>query len=260
MKLNSGIMYNGDCLEVMATLPDDSVDLILTDLPYGSTECQWDNIIPFEPLWEQYWRILKPEGTIVLTATQPFTTKLISSQIDYYKYNWIWNKTRPSGFVHAKNMPMRDYEDVCVFSKGCVGHKGQSTNRMAYYPQGLVEIEPVSRNGHKRGSETVYRNRPSHKDYTQTSTNYPRQVLRFPSVAKTIHPTQKPTELFEYLIKTYTTEGMVVMDSCSGSGTTAIAAENTNRKWICIEKSEEYFNKSIERIKEHNETLQPDRE
>jgi site-specific DNA-methyltransferase (adenine-specific) len=245
-QFETGKLYKGECLDVMAKLPSQSVDMILCDLPYGCTDMSWDKIIPFEELWEAYWRLLKPNGSVVLTATQPFSSQLIMSQLEHFKYNWIWKKSRPSVHVHAKNRPMGNYEDVCVFSRSDISYNAK--NRMVYKPQGLVEIEPIIRNGHKKGGESVYRSRPSHGLYKQTHTNYPRQVLEFQSEIKTIHPTQKPVDLMAYLIETYTEAGSVVLDNCIGSGTTAIAAIKTNRRWIGIEMTEKYYDLAVDRI------------
>ena len=206
-------LFHGDCLEVMKSLPDASVDMVLSDLPYAMLDCEWDRAIPLAPLWAQYWRVLKPQGSVVLTAVQPFTTTLIASQMAYFKYCWIWRKNKSSGFVHARNMPLRDYEDVCVFSKAGVKPIAEPGNRMAYFPQGLQvlpkpqTVPPVLRSNEGIGGKR------QHRAYIRTLVNYPRQVLDFPSVVNPIHPTQKPIELFEYLIKTYTKKGQVVLDS-----------------------------------------------
>jgi site-specific DNA-methyltransferase (adenine-specific) len=230
-------LYEGDCLEVMPKLKDKSIDLIISDLPYGTTACKWDSIIPLEPLWEEYERIIKIKGAIVLTATQPFTSKLVSSNYDMFKYSWVWIKSNSTNFVHAKNKPMGKHEDILVFSEGVTIHKGQSKNRMNYYPQGLKEI-----NIHKKAnshSDVNFTVRPSHGDYIKTHTNYPDTVLNFKS-ERGYHPTQKPVKLFEYLIKTYTNENDLVLDNCAGSGTTGVACYNTNRNCIMIEKEPEY--------------------
>ena len=252
MRLESNNIYHGDCLELMRDIADKSIDMILCDLPYGTTACKWDTIIPFEPLWLAYKRIIKPNGAIVLTASQPFTTLLINSNLEWFKYSWIWIKNRPSGVAQAKNKPMTIHEDVLVFSEGVTTHQGQSNRRMNYYPQGIEKIHKVCKNHkHEHDKAGGIGQRPSHKDeYIQEFTNYPNTILKF-NCDNGLHPTQKPIALFEYLIKTYTNEGEVVLDNCSGSGTTAIACINTNRQYICMEKDDTYFNKSVERVKNH---------
>jgi len=247
MQIKNGNFWLGNCLELMRDVPDNSVDMILCDLPYGTTQNKWDTVIPFEPLWAEYWRVCKPNAAIVLTASQPFTTALIHSQIDCFKYEWIWEKNKPSGHVHAKNKPMKKHENVCVFSKGVTIHKSQSDKRMPYNPQDLIIMDKMKKR--KGGaSKTVMGARPSHKPTETNTTGYPHSLLSFNGVHKPDHPTQKPVALFEYLIKTYTNEGETVLDNCAGSGTTAIAAENTNRKWICIEQEPEYYNKACFRV------------
>lgn len=247
VKIGNGTFWNGDCLELMNHIPDGSVDMILCDLPYGTTACKWDTVIPFEPLWRQYWRVAKPNAAIVLTASQPFTTALIGSQIKRFKYCWVWEKTRASGFANAKKMPLRKTEDVCVFYK----------TPPSYNPQGITRIDKKMKNSSSVGGDTVRgvtsesegkgSLRTSGKEYVQEFTNYPSNVLNIPNETG-IHPTQKLVALFEYLIRTYTNPGETVMDNCAGSGTTAIAAERTGRKWICIEKDIEYFNDAIKRV------------
>ena len=244
------LLMNADCLDAMCVIPDGSVDLILCDLPYGTTACKWDSVIPFDPLWREYWRVLKPNGAVVLTAAQPFTTQLIASQIDRFKYCWYWEKSSPGGFAQAKNMPLKTVEDVCVFSQAAAGHASQlGTNRMRYFPQELVYSPRTVKNTIRgnRGLESAFGDRPSHKpEYVQEFTNYPKQVLRF-DVERGLHPTQKPVALMEYLIKTYTDEGETVMDNCMGSGTTGVACKNTGRNFIGIERDPEYFRIASER-------------
>ena len=239
-------LRQGDCLEVMKDIPDESNDMILCDLPYGTTACSWDTIIPFEPLWEQYKRIIKDNGAIVLTASQPFTTKLINSNIELFKYEWIWERSRTVGFLNAKNAPLKKHENVCVFSKGKTANCNK--NNMVYNPQGLIEINKVKKSV-KQSDDTVVGNRPSrNKDYVAKYTGYPTSIIKFNNENKQIHPTQKPIELCEYLIKTYTNENELVLDNCRGSGSTGVACINTNRNFIGIELSQEYFNIAKERI------------
>lgn len=240
-------LMQGDCLERMKEIPDGSVDMILTDPPYGTTACKWDSIIPLEPMWGQLKRIIKPNGAIVMTASQPFSTTLISSNIEMFKYCWVWEKSRLTGHVHAKNKPMKKHEDICVFSSGVTTHESQSKNRMTYRPQGLISIEPKVR---KKGGagDVVMGARPSHKDTLRTVTGYPASILKVRSAIRPVHPTQKPVELMEYLIKTYTNENETVLDFTMGSGTTGVACVNTDRKFIGIELDETYFNIAKERI------------
>ena len=231
-------LLNGDCLELMKDIPDGSIDMILCDLPYGTTDCKWDSIIPLDKLWEEYMRVIKENGAIVLTAAQPFTTQLIHSNRRLFKYCWYWIKNTPTGFCFAKHQPMRKVEDVCVFYK----------KAPKYNPQGLVKIEnskPKLRKEIKR-KDWIYRD-TLNGEFTPQWTNYPNNVLEFKS-ERGYHPTQKPVPLFEYLIKTYTDEGMTVLDSCMGSGTTGVACLNTNRRFIGIEQDETYFKVALERI------------
>ena len=242
-------IYNEDCLQGMKKIPDSSVDMILCDLPYGTTACTWDEIIPFKPLWEQYERVIKDNGAIVLTASQPFTSALIMSNPDLFKYEWIWEKNRTVGFLNAKNAPLKKHESVLVFSKGTIANG--SKRRMNYFPQGLKVINKV-KNSVKQNNNTVVGSRPSRgKPYIATHTGYPNSILSFNNEPKQIHPTQKPVALFEYLIKTYTNKGDTVLDNCMGSGTTAIACLNTERNFIGFELNEEYYNMSLKRISEN---------
>ena len=244
MDIRNGRFYLGDCLEVMKEIPDGVIDMILCDLPYGTTACKWDSVIPFEPLWEQYRRIAKDNAAIVLTASQPFTTALIASNMKDFRYCWVWEKSRFANQMLAKKQPLKIHEDIAVFSG----------SPHLYSPQGLVEVNKTTRQGARITDNNGGGIRKT--EYTQTHTNYPRSILKFASEGKTQHPTQKPVELFEYLIKTYTNEGDLVLDNCAGSGTTAIAAENTGRKWVCIEQNEEYATKAVERIWNHEATPQ----
>lgn len=233
-------LYKGDCLEVMKEIPIGSVDMILCDLPYGTTECKWDSIIPLDRLWKEYERIIKEDGAIVLTAAQPFTTQLIESNRKRFRYCWYWLKNIPTGFCFAKYQPMRRVEDVCVFYK-----KGPK-----YHPQGLVRIEkPKSRIRKPLKNEDWIYGDNLNGEFTPQWTNYPSNVLNIKS-ERGFHPTQKPVPLFEYLIKTYTDEGMTVLDNCMGSGTAGVACMNTNRKFIGIEMDEKYFNVAKERIED----------
>ena len=234
-------IYNEDCLEGMKRIPDGSIDMILCDLPYGTTACKWDTIIPFEALWEQYERIIKDNGAIVLTAAQPFTSALVMSNPKMFKYSWIWDKVKPSGFQVAKYRPMMRQEDVLVFGKGRINYNPIMT---------LREKVKTSRIYSSSDSNPLKNNDGKNRTYTH---KYPQSILTFSNAVQKgkVHPTQKPVLLFEYLIKTYTDEGETVLDNCMGSGTTAIACLNTERNFIGFELNEEYYNMSLKRISEN---------
>lgn len=250
-------LLHGDCLEHMKTIPDGSVDLILNDPPYGSTSNKWDTIIPFEPMWEQLRRILKNNGTAVFTASQPFTTSLIMSNIEWFKYCLVWEKTRATGHVHAKNKPMKKHEDILIFSSGTTVHASQSVNRMTYNPQGLEKMKNIKIRKAGGESNTVMSVRPSHRDVVQEYENYPTSIIKIASEGATIHPTQKPVALMEYLVKTYTNENETVLDFTMGSGTTGVACVNTNRNFIGIELDDVYYNLAKDRIEKAEKPLLP---
>ena len=238
----------GDCLEIMKTIEDNSIDMILCDLPYGTTASGWDSVIDFNNLWKEYERIITEKGAIVLTASGQFTHKTIQSNLSLYKYKWIWIKTKKGNFVNAKNRPMTNFEEVLVFSKGNTANG--SKVKMNYNPQGIKECGKTFKSGKNRFG-TMAGKRPGHKSETvREFTGYPCDVLHFDSVGKPIHPTQKPVALFEFLIKTYTNENNLVLDNCMGSGTTGVACVNTNRNFIGIELDENYFNIAKKRINE----------
>lgn len=242
---------HGDCLQLMKDIPDGSVDMILCDLPYGTTACKWDTVIPFVPLWEQYKRIVKTNAAIVLFGSEPFTSLLVASNIGMFKCQWLWRKSRASNFFQAKFVPMNAYEDVNVFSFG--GVNNGTTNPMKYYPQGVVDINTVSKNSRSAGGKIGAEHKTSIKpksEYVQTTSGYPDRELKFANDGNTVHPTQKPVALMEYLIKTYTNEGETVLDNCMGSGTTGVACVNTNRHFIGVEKDDKYFDIAQKRIDE----------
>ena len=223
-------LHLGDCLEVMKQIPDKSVDAIICDLPYGTTACKWDSIIPFKDLWEQYRRIIKNSGAIVLTASQPFTSALVMSNPKWFKYQWIWNKKIPSGMSYARFQPMRQHEDVMIFCGG----------KTPYNPQMVKRDKPIKGGGMSKG-ETTNNDKLTalHKTYEYKN---PTTIIAFDKVRKgSVHPTQKPVDLLEYLVKTYTNEGDTVLDNCMGSGTTGIACKNLNRHFIGIEQDANYF-------------------
>lgn len=324
-------LYNGDCLEVMKDIPDGSVDMILCDLPYGTTACSWDTIIPFEPLWEHYHRLIKDNGVIALFSAQPFTTKLIYSNMKNYRYNWYWVKNTVTGFQYARYQPMRKVEDVCIFYKTNSEYIGSSkdfepirnylkserektkltskelknllgnnmgshyfTNgvqwtlpnkaayeklqttgyfkksydellkeyndikskrskskniSITYNPQGLKKVDNPRMRKPSIKEDSVVKGETLNNPYATKYTNWPNNVLNF-NKEFGYHPTQKPTSLLEYLIKTYTNENELVLDNCMGSGSTGVAALNTNRRFIGIEKEEKYFNVARERIEQ----------
>lgn len=239
--LNRYDLYNGDCVEVMKNIKDESIDLILCDLPYETTNCEWDSIIPFEKLWEQYNRIIKKNGAIVLFSAQPFTTKLINSNLKNYKYSWYWLKNRVTGYPFAKHQPMRKVEDINVFYK----------TKPLYIPQGLIKLDkPIlkKRKKKKQNNDTIYDEATLMSNYIVEYTNYPNNVLFFNKEAKTLHPTQKPQDLLEYLIKTYTREHDTILDNCMGSGSCGVACAATNRRFVGIELNNNYFKIAKNRI------------
>lgn len=235
-------LYHGDCLEVMKSIPDKSVDLILCDLPYGTTDAEWDKIIPMDKLWEQYDRIKKESAPVVLFGTEPFTSKLIASNYKQYRYNWYWLKNNAMGFTYAKYQPLRRVETISVFYK-----KGGQ-----YYPQGLKRVENPKVNTRARRTDLL-RNTLSNP-FVSHYTNYPKNVLEFKNESSSsknrLHPTQKPVKLLEYLIKTYTKENEIVLDNCMGSGSTGVAAVNTGRSFIGIEKDDKYYEVARQRIED----------
>jgi site-specific DNA-methyltransferase (adenine-specific) len=244
----------GDCLELMKDIPNGSVDMILCDLPYGTTACMWDTIIPFDKLWEQYERIIKPNGAIVLTASQPFTSALVMSNPKLFKYEWIWEKAVGSNFAVAKYQPLKEHENILVFSKGKTIYNPIKEERKG---SGKARLK----NGYKsNGTSTeVYGGLQSNrmgKEYEDLK--YPSSVQYFNNRDKDrgMHPTQKPIELFEYLIKTYTNENETVLDNCAGSGTTAIACLNTNRQFIVMEKEQKYYDIILKRVGDFNKKFE----
>ena len=235
-------VHLGDCLEVMKGIPDKSIDMILCDLPYGVTaRNEWDIIIPFNHLWNQYKRIIKDNGAIALFGSQPFTSMLIMNNLEMFKYTYIWKKTIKTNFLNAKKQPLRQKEDICIF------YRKQPT----YNPQGVIFDSKITKQGLQCTSNYNIGNRE--RNYIQDTSNYPNDILEYPSISSKQHPTQKPVALFEYLIKTYTNENDVILDNCAGSGTTAIACIRTNRNYICIEKEPKYYDIIIQRIEKEKE-------
>lgn len=261
-------LRKGDCLEIMKNIPDKSINMILCDLPYGTTACAWDNVIPFEPLWEQYNRIIKDDGAIVLFGSEPFASRLRMSNIKMYKYDWIWEKQKASNFMGAKHQPLKYHENICVFSKA----------KHNYYPQRyrVLELEEIEKMSHSELKEMFEKrdyDRFGKVDRRKTINNnitnkehignkikrtrsaddgyrYPKSVIKInKSINKNLHPTEKPVELLEYLIKTYTNEGETVLDNCMGAGSAGIACINTKRNFIGIELDEIYFEIAKRRMK-----------
>lgn len=247
--MNSPTLLCGDCLELMNRIPNGSIDMVLSDLPYGTTRCRWDTPINLPELWKQYRRVAKENGAIVLFSAQPFTTELISSNKAMYRYEWIWRKTQPSGFMNAKKMPLRTHENIEIFYRKPPIYNPQMTH------------------GHQRKTATAYGTRESdgsscygreERNYTYDSTDrYPVDVLQYSTgdKAKRLHPTQKPVDLLEYLVKTYTNPGETVLDNCMGAGSTGIACLNTGREFVGIELDPEYYQIAKERIEQHVENI-----
>lgn len=235
-------VFHGDCLEIMKNIPDQSINMILCDLPYGTTQCSWDIIIPFDLLWDQYKRIIKNNGAILLFGAEPFSSHLRLSNLSWYKYDWIWDKVKGTGFLNSNKQPLRSHEIISVFYK----------NQSVYNPQKTF--------GHKR--KQTFRSKDlktevygsMNKDYKYDSTErYPKTIQAFHTDTQnsSLHPTQKPIDLCKYMIKTYTNEGDLVLDNCAGSGTTGVACIETNRNYILIEKEIKYFNITKQRVSTH---------
>ena len=235
-------LYKGDCLEIMKDIPDKSIDMILCDLPYGTTQNKWDSVIPFDDLWREYKRIIKDNGVIVLTSQGIFTAKLILSNEKWFKYKWVWEKSKATNFLNAKKQPLRKHEDICVFY-----------NKQPKYNPQMTEGEPYDKGIRKNQLTGSYREfDPVH--VKSEGKRYPTDVVYFKtaeSEGKVYHSTQKPVALLEYLIKTYTNDGETVLDNCMGSGSTGIACLRTNRNFIGIEKDDKYFDLACNRINEY---------
>ena len=242
-------IYNTCCISGMKDLPEKSVDIICTDLPYGLTECKWDTPINLDDLWGEYKRILKPFGTIILFGQQPFTSRLVSSNYDMFKQSLVWKKSKPGGFAQAPYKILCEHEDILIFSYGKTASNAK--NPMTYNPQGTKKCNKLMKG--KTGNTEHRKGRKIQKDYVQNVENYPRSILQFNNEGKVVHPTQKPLELLKYLIKTYSNEGDIVLDSCIGSGTTIIAAIETKRNYIGYENNKKYYDISINRINRIND-------
>ena len=235
----------GDCLELLPSIPDKSVDMILCDLPYGTTDCEWDSIIDMGRLWQEYERVIKDNGAIVLTANAKFTILLGASNLKLFRYKWVWVKSRKLRFLNANKMPLTQHEDVLVFYKQLPTYNPLKVKTRV---GGNIKKMPGEYAGWKSNLKQL--------DIIDDGFSFPSDVLEIDNPNNSsIHPTQKPVALFEYLIKTYTNENDVVLDNCSGSGTTAIACINTNRQYICMEQNKEYYDKAINRINNHEPLL-----
>jgi len=240
-------LYHGDCLEVLPTFPPASVEAIITDLPYGSTACDWDSIIPLAPMWEQARRVLKPNGVFITTASQPFTTVLINSNFDWFKYNWVWDKTLGANFMNLANRPFKTHEDILVFSAVAAFTFNPIKT---YRAESSLLRDPIGtkRKIHRGADRAKYYGtlRGSMNHISTDGTKHPIDILKFSPresgvVYKINHPTKKPVALYEYLIRTYTNPAETVLDICMGSGTTGVAAKQTGRNFIGIEKERKYF-------------------
>ena len=251
-EMNKIDLLHGDCLIEMDKIEDKSVDMILCDLPYGTTACKWDTVIPFEPLWEQYKRVIKDNGAIVLFGSEPFSSNLRMSNIGMYRYDWIWEKSKAGNFMNVKTQPQKIHEDILVF------YKDNST----YNPQMEDSVRISSRNKGKRANANILGTSFDKPEYIDDGKRFPYSIQFYSNQSgelnnvHRLHPTQKPVALLEYLIKTYTNEGETVLDNCMGSGSTGVACKNTNRNFIGIELDEDYFNIAKERIEKakHNKS------
>ena len=238
--LQNSTLFHGDCLDIMKNISDKSIDCILCDLPYGTTDCNWDSIIPFGILWEHYLRLIKDNGAIVLFGREPFTSKLICSNLYMYKHKWVWNKKQSGSFCNAKYMPLQIEEDIVCFSKG----------RVNYYPI-MRKGKMRKKGGGSKKSET-FTGLKNNNHFSYSDMYYPTNLLEFPNCCNKkdiLHPTQKPVALLQYLIKTYTKQGETVLDNCMGSGSTGVACKGLDRNFIGIEKEKKYFDIAVERIK-----------
>lgn len=240
------ILLNGDCLELMKDIPNGSVDMVLCDPPFGSTKNEWDKIIPFDLLWDSYNRILKENGVAVLFSQMPFTALLVGSNLKNFRYEWVWQKSKATGFMNAKKMPLKTHENILVFYK----------KLPTYNPQGTRTGVSIKTGRSRKGNSRNYgKTGCGNPDYIQTVCNYPKDILPFrnPSNKGHLHPNQKPVDLLEYFIKTYTNIGETVLDNCMGSGSTGVACVNTERNFIGIEIDKGYFDIAVKRIGEAKE-------
>lgn len=230
----------GDCFDRMREIADGSVDMVLADLPYGTTQNKWDSVLPLDALWREYWRVCRPGAAVVLTAAQPFTSALVMSQDRAFRYDWVWDKVQPVGFLNAKKQPLRRHESVLVFSQEAPNYFPQKTSGHA-----VIKRTKGGKRSENYGQHVVLSD-------SSDDTRYPTSLITVSSgrsrSTRTVHPTQKPVALFEYLIRTYTNPDALVLDNTAGSGTTAIAALNTGRRFVCIERDPEYYWRAVARV------------
>jgi site-specific DNA-methyltransferase (adenine-specific) len=246
-RVSGSTFVNADCFDVFPFIEDKSIDAIICDLPYGTTEAKWDSVLPLNKLWDEYKRILKTNGVIILTSTEPFTSVLNVSKLDWFKYDFIWNKLNATGHLNAKARPLKQHENISVFSEG----SATSTSlTMCYNPQGLFDVD-ITKVNFETETTGKRQSRAKGKEWKQTKSGYPKSILTFQYDKEKLHPTQKPIELMEYLVKTYTNEGDMVLDNCMGSGTTILAAIKNNRIGIGIEKEKQYYDVAVRRASEY---------
>lgn len=240
--VSGSIFVNADCFDVFPNIEDNSIDAIICDLPYGTTQCKWDSVLPFDKLWEQYVRIIKPNGAIILFGSQPFTSALIMSKISWFKYELIWHKSHPTGFASSKKRTMKYHENILVF------YNKQPT----YNPQ-MTKGKPNHWTVNKAGTVSNSQPKLGEIENKNGDNKFPNSVMYFncPNRNGILHPTQKPLELLEYLVKTYTNEGDMVLDNCMGSGTTGLACKKTYRNFLGIEKDKNYFDIAVRRVSEY---------
>lgn len=237
-------LWLGDCMALMQEIPNNSVDLILCDPPYGITKNDYDVELPLDGLWKEYSRVCKPHSAILMFSQMPYTAKLVSSNLKNFRYEWIWQKTKSTGFMNAKKMPLKSHENICVFYE----------KLPTYNPQGVITGVRLKTGRSRKGNSRNYgKTGCGNPNYIQTTANYPKDIVCFsnPSSKGHLHPNQKPVELIEYFILTYTNKDEVILDNCAGSMTTAVAALNTERKCVCIEKQKNYFEDGLSRVAEH---------
>lgn len=244
-RVSHSTLVNADCFDVFPFIEDKSVDAIICDLPYGTTACKWDSILPLDKLWKEYNRIIKPKGAIILTASQPFTTTLIQSNKNNFAFSWVWDKKFGANFVQAKRQPIKVHEDVLIFTNG-----GMQPN---YYPQMIKRDKPIKKGGNKQSDAIPIARTENAKLFGEQRKQYnekhPTSIIQFDvRKGRGLHPTQKPLELMEYLIKTYTNEGDMILDNTCGSGTTNLAALKLNRQSIGIEKEKQYYDAAVRRL------------
>ena len=235
-------LYNADCLEVMKKIKDESIDMILCDLPYGTSACSWDTIIPFEKMWEQYNRVIKPDCAIVLFGSEPFSSFLRCSNIEMYKYDWKWEKPKGANFLNFKYQPAKVHEDIIVFGKMACSYS--KNGNMKYFPQMESGSPYIQKSGKQKNnySNSTVRSPIKQVVTANNGTRYPRSIQKFSIDKEKLHPTQKPVDLLEYLIRTYTEVGDLILDNCMGSGSTGVACAKTGRNFIGIEIENDYFN------------------